>query len=193
MQAMTDAEKSLLLRIARQSITSHLTGSPPPDLSHAAVGAGPFGGAFVTLHNHGQLRGCIGTFHPRGGIVETIAQCAIDVTHDPRFLVHPVTAAELGDLDIEISILSALQRAPDPLALELGKHGIYIRRGPNIGCFLPQVATDHPEWTKEEFLTRCSHDKARLPADAWRDPQTEVFLFTAEIFGEHDVGASWTV
>jgi uncharacterized protein (TIGR00296 family) len=75
-----------------------------------------------------------------------------------------------------------LQRISDPLAFELGKHGIYVRRGLASGCFLPQVATE-TGWGKEEFLSYCCAHKAGLAADAWKDPQTEVYLFTAEAFG----------
>jgi AMMECR1 domain-containing protein len=60
--------------------------------------------------------------------------------------------------------------------------GIYIKRGCASGCFLPQVATE-TRWSKEEFLSYCCAHKAGLPADAWKDPATEVYLFTAVVFG----------
>jgi AmmeMemoRadiSam system protein A len=103
-------------------------------------------------------------------------------TGDPRFMANPITPGEVNKLDIEISVLSPLQRTDDPLSLELGTHGIYIKRGYASGCFLPQVA-EETGWSKEEFLSQCCLHKAGLPPDAWRDPSTEVYLFTAEIFG----------
>jgi uncharacterized protein len=79
-------------------------------------------------------------------------------------------------------VLSPLERTTDPLSLRLGVDGIYIRRGYAAGCFLPQVATE-TGWTTEEFLSQCCSHKAGLPPDAWKDPKTEVYLFTAEVFG----------
>jgi uncharacterized protein (TIGR00296 family) len=101
---------------------------------------------------------------------------------DPRFLGNPITAGELDNLEVEISVLSALQRSEDPLSLRLGVDGVYIKKGYASGCFLPQVATE-TGWSVEEFLAFCCSHKAGLPPDAWKDPRTEVFLFTAEVFG----------
>ena len=67
--------------------------------------------------------------------------------------------------------------------LELGRHGIIVGRGRNRGLFLPQVATEYG-FSREEFLSRCCSEKAGLPADAWRDPRTEVFIFTTDVFAE---------
>jgi AmmeMemoRadiSam system protein A len=103
-------------------------------------------------------------------------------TSDPRFLGDPITADELLSLDIEISVLSPLKKTNDPLSLRLGIDGIYIKRGFTSGVFLPQVASE-TGWSKEEFLSYCCSHKAGLPADAWKDSKTEVFLFTAEVFG----------
>ena len=87
------------------------------------------------------------------------------------------------DIDIEISILSAMQRTDDPSSLEPGVHGVYVLKGDASGCFLPQVATEQG-WSAEQLLSRCCESKAGLPADAWKEPDTEVFLFTAEVFDE---------
>jgi uncharacterized protein (TIGR00296 family) len=107
---------------------------------------------------------------------------------DPRFFGYPLTAKDLRDLDIEISVLSPLERTDNPLGLRLGVDGIYIKRGYASGCFLPQVATE-TGWTTEEFLSYCCSHKAGLPSDAWKDPRTEVYLFTAEVFGASPEGA----
>ena len=110
-------------------------------------------------------------------------------TGDQRFVFDRITPSELKQLEIEISVLSPLEKTDDPLSLELGNHGIYIRRGSQAGCFLPQVATELG-WSKEQFLSRCCADKIGLKPDAWKDPDTEVLLFTAEVFSEPPSGVS---
>jgi uncharacterized protein (TIGR00296 family) len=101
-------------------------------------------------------------------------------TGDSRFFGQPITQGEVKDLEIEISVLSPLKKTTDPLSLRLGIDGIYIKKGYASGCFLPQVATE-TGWSKEEFLSSCCSHKAGLKADAWKDKNTEVYLFTAEI------------
>ena len=120
-------------------------------------------------------------------MLESVKEMAIAATQDFRFATNPVSKAELPSIDIEISVLSPLARTDDPLSLELGRHGIYIKNGYRAGCFLPQVATE-TGWSKQEFLSHCCGGKAGLPADAWKDPRTEVYLFTAEVFGERELG-----
>jgi uncharacterized protein (TIGR00296 family) len=95
----------------------------------------------------------------------------------------PITPKELNDLDIEISVLSPLKKTDNPLNLRLGIDGIYIKKGFASGCFLPQVATE-TGWNKEEFLSYCCSHKAGLKPDAWKDKNTEVYLFTADIIEE---------
>ncbi len=184
---MDRQEQDRLLTYAREVVRAELAGAAEPGLDDPKLAGADFSGAFVTLRKLGQLRGCIGTFSPSGTLPETIAEMAVAATRDPRFLHMPIQPAELGEIDIEISILSPLRRTQDPLSLELGKHGVYIKRGHMSGCFLPQVATEQG-WTKVQFLSRCCDGKAGLPADAWKDPNTEVYLFTAEIFGDKGEG-----
>jgi len=180
---MNDAQKKQLLEIARDTIRAviqrrhvSLPHSEDPVLTAPC-------GCFVTLKNRGRLRGCIGQFVSERPLVELVAEMAkASATGDPRFMSNPITSGELNKLDVEISVLSPLQRVDDPLSLELGTHGIYIKRGYMSGCFLPQVA-DETGWSKEEFLSQCCSHKAGLAPDAWRDLKTEVYLFTAEVFG----------
>ena len=140
-------------------------------------------GCFVTLKNHSRLRGCIGQFISDSPLIELVGQMAkSSATGDPRFFADPISAGELDQLDVEISVLSPLERTNEPLSLRLGVDGIYIKKGRTSGCFLPQVATE-TGWSKEEFLSYCCAHKAGLAADAWREPETEVYLFTAEVFG----------
>jgi AmmeMemoRadiSam system protein A len=142
-------------------------------------------GAFVTLRTHGQLRGCIGRFIADKPLWQMVEQMAVaSAREDPRFLGMLLRPAELPELEIEVSVLSPLRRIRDPLEeVELGKHGVYVKRDFASGCFLPQVATE-TGWTKQEFLAQCCAGKAGLAADAWKDPRTEVYVFTAEILKE---------
>ena len=140
-------------------------------------------GCFVTLKNGEKLRGCIGQFISQIPLIELVVEMATaSATADSRFFADPVTIDELNSLDIEISVLSPLKRTAKPLSLRLGIDGIYIKRGRLSGCFLPQVATE-TGWSKEKFLSYCCAHKAGLSADAWKEAETEVYLFTAEVFG----------
>ena len=181
--AMTDKQKKSLLQMARKVIEAAVRREPVGDFASDDPLFNEKRGCFVTIHNHGQLRGCIGQFQPDQPLLKTIREMAVAATRDSRFLNDPVTPAELGEIDVEISVLSPLEPTDDPLSLELGKHGIYIKSGFSSGCFLPQVATE-TGWSKEEFLSNCCGGKAGLPTDAWKRSDTEVFLFTAEVFGE---------
>lgn len=180
---MNEQQKKTLLKVARDTVEAVIRrkSRPKPQSDDAELNA-PCG-CFVTLKNRGRLRGCIGQFTSDSPLIELVAEMAnASATGDPRFFGNPITARELEKLDIEISVLSPLQKTDDPLSLRLGIDGIYIRRGRASGCFLPQVATE-TGWGKEEFLSYCCAHKAGLAPDAWKDPNTEVYLFTAEAFG----------
>jgi len=179
---MNEAQKTQLLKIARDTVEAVVRGWPAPKPQSADPALNTLCGCFVTLKNRGRLRGCIGQFTSEKPLAQLVVEMArASARSDPRFLDNPVMPGELNKLEIEISVLSPLKRTDDPLSLELGTHGIYIKRGYASGCFLPQVA-DETGWGKEEFLSYCCSHKAGLPADAWQDPKTEVYLFTAEIF-----------
>ena len=180
---MDEAQKKILLKIARDTVEAVITGKPvgQPKTDDAELNA--HCGCFVTLKNQGQLRGCIGRFTSDEPLVELVVEMAkASATGDARFFANPLREDELEQLDIEISVLSPLKRTNEPLSLRLGTDGIYIKRGCVSGCFLPQVATE-TGWSKEEFLSYCCAHKAGLIADAWKDTQTEVYLFTADVFG----------
>lgn len=178
-----------LLAYARGVIERAVHGRPTADLPRP----GEFddrthGGVFVTLYESRKLRGCIGSLDVDLALTEALRQAATDTAlHDPRF--EPVKPRELDEIRIQISILSVAELTDDPLSLVLGRHGILIRQGGRRGLFLPQVAVDH-KLDREAFLSRCCTEKARLPADAWRDPATEVLLFTAEVIAEEDQAVS---
>ncbi len=180
---MNDQLKQTLLKVARDTVEAVIKQKsvPPPQSDDPELNA-PCG-CFVTLKNRDRLRGCIGQFISDSPLIELVAEMAkASATGDPRFLADPITAGELEKLDIEISVLSPLKRTDDPLSLKLGVDGIYIKKGRASGCFLPQVATE-TGWSKEEFLSYCCAHKAGLAADTWKDPETEVYLFTADVFG----------
>ncbi|MFC1738200.1 AmmeMemoRadiSam system protein A [Planctomycetota bacterium] len=180
---MNNAQKQTLLKTARDSVEAVIKGQTPvaPESDDTELNA--HCGCFVTLKNQDRLRGCIGQFTSDKPLIELVVEMAkVSATSDPRFLADPITPDELEQLNIEISVLSPLQKTDDPLSLRLGTDGIYIKKGSASGCFLPQVATE-TGWSTEEFLSYCCAHKAGLPPDAWKDPQTEVFLFTAEVFG----------
>jgi len=180
---MNDKQKQTLLKIARYTVEAVIKGKPnkAPQSDDPELNA--HCGCFVTLKNHDRLRGCIGNFFSDSPLIELVEEMAkASATSDPRFLADQISARELDQLDVEISVLSPLQRTSEPLNLQLGVDGIYIKKGRASGCFLPQVATE-TGWSKEEFLSNCCSHKAGLEPDAWKDPETEVYLFTADIFG----------
>ena len=180
---MNDTQKQTLLKVARDTVEAIIKdgAAPKPESDDPELNA--HCGCFVTLKNKGRLRGCIGRFISENPLIELVVEMAkASATGDSRFFADPLTAGELEQVDVEISVLSPLVRTDQPLSLRLGVDGIYIKQGRASGCFLPQVATE-TGWTKEEFLSCCCSHKAGLAADAWKDPETEVSLFTAEVFG----------
>jgi AmmeMemoRadiSam system protein A len=180
---VNDAQKQTLLKVAKDTVEAVIKNEPVPKPESEDPQLNEHCGCFVTLKNHGQLRGCIGQFISEGPLIELIAEMArASATGDPRFFADPITADELEQLDVEISVLSPLQLTDDPLSLRLGIDGIYIKKGHASGCFLPQVATE-TGWSKEEFLSYCCAHKAGLAPNAWKSPGTQVYLFTADVFG----------
>jgi AmmeMemoRadiSam system protein A len=179
---LSEQAKQQLKKIALQSISDSLNGKHAATVSPKILSQHPAlrqkCGAFVSLHKHGRLRGCIGHFgedHPLHEIVADMARAA--AFEDPRF--QPVTRAELSDIEIEISVLTPMRRIQSLDEFLLHRHGIYIRKGYRSGTFLPQVA-DEVDWTKEEFVGHCSQDKAGLGWDGWRD--AELYVYEAIVF-----------
>ena len=176
--SLSDEEKRMLKEIAMTSIKDSLDGKPishhSPLTSHLSEKCG----AFVSLHKHGRLRGCIGHFGEDMPLHEIVAEMARAAAfEDPRFM--PVTADELADIDIEISVLTPMRRVQSLDEFELHRHGIYIRKGYRSGTYLPQVA-DEVNWTKEEFVSHCAQDKAGIGWDGWKD--AELYVYEAIVF-----------
>jgi AmmeMemoRadiSam system protein A len=169
--------------LARRAIEAALAGRPAPEIP-AVPGAALYRGAFVTLEEEGGvLRGCIGRVAGDRRLGEVIRSVAVSAAReDPRFPA--VSPGELPRLRIEISVLSAPQRA-DPVAparLAIGRDGLLVRRDRALGVLLPQVATDHGLDAEGFLVAACR--KAGLPPQSWREPGTEVFTFQADVFGE---------
>jgi len=181
---MTEDQKKQLLTIARNAVKTAVTGKKPSKPSSIEAELNAHCGCFVTLKDKGELRGCIGQFVSDIPLIELVSDMAVaSATGDPRFFADRITPKEVDDLDIEISVLSPLKKTDNPLNLRLGVDGIYIKNGYTSGCFLPQVATE-TGWSKEEFLSYCCAHKAGMKPNAWKDKETEVYLFTADIIEE---------
>jgi hypothetical protein len=180
--SLSSAEKSTLLKIARQSVeTSVREGKQYECTTGGLETLAQERGAFVTLTKNGQLRGCIGYVAPLKPLYLTVRDVAMFAAlRDSRF--RPVTASELGDLQYEISVLSPLRRVMDIQEIRVGRHGLLIHGHNHEGLLLPQVASDE-KWDRATFLEEVCY-KAGLPAHAWQDADADLFRFTALVFGE---------
>jgi hypothetical protein len=176
---LSEEEKKTLHHIAKTVIENMARGKPVPEFKVDAPTLKENRGAFVTINKRGQLRGCIGYIEGHGPLYKTIEEMAEAAAfRDPRF--SPVTEKELPDLEIEISVLTPLKRITDVNEIEVGKHGIYIKKGWYSGLLLPQVATEYG-WDRKTFLEHTCQ-KAGLPTSAWKDKNTEIYIFSADIF-----------
>ncbi|RKX25278.1 MAG: hypothetical protein DRP45_06320 [Candidatus Zixiibacteriota bacterium] len=179
---LSDSDKAELLSLARRSIEAYLSSAPPPELEYSGVLA-EMGAAFVTLEKDGRLRGCIGYTVPVEPLAKTVSTCAVQAAvSDPRF--PPVTATELNELHIEISVLTPLKRVESLEDIEVGRDGLMISMGNRRGLLLPQVATDYG-WNRTEFLEHTCQ-KAGLPTDAYKSSETTIESFQAIIFAEEE-------
>lgn len=182
---LSDEDKINLLKLARNTIEQKVNGDSIPKLKpkdyseilNAQVGA------FVTLTKNKELRGCVGRFQPETPLYQVIQEMAVAAAaNDHRF--NPVEKDEMEMIDIEISVLTPLNKIEDSSEIELGRHGIYIKQGYNSGTFLPQVA-EKTNWSVEEFLGHCAQDKAGIGWSGWK--MAEVFTYEAIIFHESEM------
>ncbi len=175
-------EREELLKIARDSIKSYLTTRKPPRIETENPKLKQKRGAFITLRRGEALRGCIGFIEPLFPLDHAISECAISAaTKDIRF--PPVTERELPKITIEISVLSPTKRIVSIDEIKMGIHGVMVKKGLHHGIFLPQVA-EETGWSKEEFLSQLCSRKAGLSPHAWKDRNTEIYIFTVEKFEE---------
>ena len=176
---LDDRDRATLLAIARRAIIDYVNGAPPVPAQRADDVDRP-AGAFVTIHNHGELRGCIGHIEADRPVSQVVADCArAACSSDPRFPA--VTAGELPHLAIELSVLGPLEPVNDPAEITVGRHGLVVAMGWHRGLLLPQVATEW-HWDRMTFLEQTCH-KAGLPRDAWKTG-AKVWRFEAEVFAE---------
>jgi len=184
--SLADKEKQELLSVARQSAEAAVRGGKEYSPGTAASVLMQDRGAFVTITKNGDLRGCIGYMAPMEPLIKTVRDVAgFAVLRDRRF--PPVTPAELGQLQYEVSVLSPLRRVRDINQIQVGRHGLLMVKGDHEGVLLPQVPVEQG-WDRKTFLEETAR-KAGLPASAWKDEGTDIFLFTAEVFGEAKAGA----
>ncbi len=182
--ALTSEERSLILRLARDSIAARLKGLVAPKAAPPEAGGAlcARSGVFVTLKRFGALRGCIGNFTSELPLYENVMEMALAAAFsDPRF--NPLRAEELADIDIEVSVLSPMREIDYVKEIEVGRHGIYIQKGYARGVLLPQVAVEN-NFDRETFLDHTCM-KAGLAPGCWKEG-ARVSIFEAEIFGEKD-------
>ncbi len=180
-------EKRILLSLARRTISGYLADKSIPAVEEESLPASlkiPTG-AFVTLRKNHQLRGCIGNFFSEKPLYETVREMAIAAaTMDSRFL--PVSSDEMKSIEIEISVLTPLQRISSIEEFRLGRDGIYMKKGNRSGTFLPQVAQE-TGWNLEEFLGHCARDKAGIGWEGWKEKDTELYTYQAFVFSESEL------
>ena len=171
-----------LLSLARKTIADKLSIETP--IKPAAFDEKIYAekcGAFVTLHKKGELRGCIGYIEGHKPVPDTIREMAVSAAFkDPRF--SPLKANEYDLIDLEISVLSPIEKVNDISEIVVGRDGLIITRGHNRGLLLPQVATEYA-WDRKTFLEQTCR-KAGLPVNAWKDSTTVIEKFSAQVFGE---------
>jgi len=180
MWCLSEPDRRAILELARQAVVEAvchdrmLAEIPKNEVFEQRCGV------FVTLHAAKRLRGCIGVIEAREPLGRAIVHCAVSAAReDPRF--NPMRPDEITGLEIEVSLLSELQRIR-PEEVEIGKHGLLVEQGFYRGLLLPQVATEYA-LDREQFLRETCH-KAGLPANAWKDPETQIYGFTCEILAE---------
>uniref|UniRef100_A0A7V3ZU45 MEMO1 family protein ENU74_00625 n=1 Tax=candidate division WOR-3 bacterium TaxID=2052148 RepID=A0A7V3ZU45_UNCW3 len=178
---LTEEEKKELLNIARKTLESYLKEGKIPDFKVTSSKLQEKYGVFVTLEKYGELRGCIGYIEGFKPLYEGVIDNAINAAlRDPRF--PPVTYKELKEIKIEITILSPLKKIKDLNEIQVGKHGLFIKKGIYQGLLLPQVAVEY-HWDRETFL-RHTCLKAGLPPESYKDKDTEIYIFEGLIISE---------
>lgn len=179
---LNKAEQEMALQIARQALEAAFANYDyKPDVSGYSVFQAKRG-VFVTLKKQGELRGCIGSFEPGKSLAEVIKDMALSAAfQDSRF--PPLRENELDEIKIEISALSALEKIDNPNVIEVGKHGVQVIKGSRSDVYLPQVAVEQG-WDREELLDHLCAEKAGISMDAWRDGSADIYIFTAQVFGE---------
>jgi len=186
MKDLTKEQQIKLLNLARNTIAGALnTGMPDKKLDFSDEIFKEKCGAFVTLHIRGRLRGCIGYISGVKSIPETVSEMALSSAfRDPRF--HPLSKIEYEQIDIEISVLSPIEQVKNIEDIVVGRDGLIITKGFNSGLLLPQVAPEQG-WDRDTFLEHTCF-KAGLPGNAWKMKDAKIEKFSAQVFGEKELG-----
>ncbi|MDD4996127.1 MAG: AmmeMemoRadiSam system protein B [Patescibacteria group bacterium] len=198
-ETLTMEDKQILLKIARQSIENEFSKKEINiNKNEISEQLKQPQGAFVTLNKNGQLRGCMGRIvEEKEPLYQVVAEMAkVAAFEDTRF--YPMGKEEMKEVKIEISVLSPLKKITDPFReIEIGKHGVIVSaRGGSLsagghgalggqkgGVFLPQVAIEN-NWDLEMFMNELCEHKAGLPRDIWKTGDIDIYIFSAEVFGE---------
>ena len=176
-------EKKALLSIAREAIIRVVKTGEEYIEPREEKRLNQRNGCFVTIKQNDELRGCIGNFQSELPLFKEVSKmAAASATQDPRF--YPLQEGDLDNFSLEISVLSPLQKIDEIDEIEVGKHGIYLEKGFHRGVLLPQVATEY-QWDRDTFLQQTCL-KAGLSTHAWQAEDTEIYIFSAQIFGEKD-------
>ncbi len=178
-----DEEKKYLLDVAHYALRDEIGAQHIAEVPHtlSSEALQQQAGVFVTLYNKKKLRGCLGLLTSEKSIVENVeTMTRRAATTDTRF--SPVSAGEADDIVIEISVLSPFQKISSAEEIVVGTHGLFIRQGMHSGLLLPQVAVEYG-WNVQEFLEETCY-KAGLEHDAWKNPSTEKYIYSAEIISE---------
>lgn len=182
---LADEHRRYLLDLARRSIAHGLTRRAPLQVDVEALSAElrRLAACFVTLEKHGRLRGCIGMLHPERPLAEDVAQNAYAAAFSDRRFT-PVTADELDELDIHISILgesSAMEAASEEeliSRLRPGIDGLILQEGTRRATFLPSVWESLPD--PRQFVEHLKR-KGGWPPDYW-SPQLKAYRYQTEQF-----------
>ena len=181
---LTEQQRDTLLDLAHQTIVQYLKTRDIPAMRPVDPCLAQAAGAFVTLTRHGNLRGCVGHVVADMPLYQVVQQMAVSAAqYDMRFM--PITLDEMDDIEIEISVLSPLERISSVEQIEIGKHGLLITKGGRRGLLLPQVASERG-WNRETFLEALC-DKAGLSPGSWKHGAA-LQTFTALIFEKHFKG-----
>jgi len=186
-------EQATLLKLARRALEAHFELAAKPVLPSAEFPVTPLLekplGVFVTLKKNDELRGCIGLIQEgREPLYRSVQEYAVNAAvRDRRF--EPMTQDEVGEVHIEISVMrhvdtrsSPFKKCTDPGEIVIGRDGLLVVCGPRQGILLPQVPVEQ-NWNLDEYLAGICR-KAGIPRDALDDPATELYTFSAQVFGE---------
>ena len=180
---LSEKDRKKLIEIAKTSVFNSVAGKNKPEFKVSSEYLKQNCGAFVTLNKNGNLRGCIGYIVAQKPLYQTIEEVSVSAAlRDPRF--PPVTKNELSELEFEVSVLTPFRLINDINEIEIGKHGLFIVSGSRSGVLLPQVAVSN-KWNRDTFLKQICI-KAGLPIDSWKRKDAEIYIFSADVFGEHN-------